>query len=98
MVASKDKASIDAAKKWIEDITAKPEVGTIYEGKVVKLMDFGAFVQFLPGKDGMVHISEIADHRVEKVSDELAEGDEVTVKLIAIDDRGRYNLSIKGAK
>jgi polyribonucleotide nucleotidyltransferase len=61
-------------------------------------MDFGAFVQFLPGKDGMVHISEIADHRVEKVSDELAEGDEVTVKLIAIDDRGRYNLSIKGAK
>jgi len=98
MVASKDKASIDAAKKWVEDITAKPEVGTIYEGKVVKLMDFGAFVQFLPGKDGMVHISEIADHRVEKVSDELAEGDEVTVKLIAIDDRGRYNLSIKGAK
>ena len=98
MIASKNKASIDAAVKWVKDITAKPEIGTIYQGTVVKLMDFGAFVEFLPGRDGMVHVSEIADHRVEKVSDELAEGDKVTVKLIAIDDRGRYNLSIKRAK
>jgi len=98
MIASKDKTSIDAAKKWIKDITAKPEIGAIYEGTVVKLMDFGAFVQFMPGRDGMVHVSEIADHRVEKVSDELKEGDKVTVKLIAKDERGRYNLSIKQAK
>src|SRR5690606_10591035 len=98
MIASKNKASIDAAVKWVKDITTKPEIGTIYQGTVVKLMDFGAFVEFLPGRDGMVHVSEIADHRVEKVSDELSEGDKVTVKLIAIDDRGRYNLSIKRAK
>jgi polyribonucleotide nucleotidyltransferase len=98
MIASKDRASIEAAKDWIKAITAKPEIGTVYDGTVVKLMDFGAFVEFLPGKDGMVHISEIAEERVEKVSDKLAEGDKVQVKLIAVDDRGRYNLSIKRAK
>lgn len=98
MIASKDKDSIDAAKKWIKDLTAKPEVGQIYKGKVVKVIEIGAFVQFLPGKDGMVHISELADHRVEKVEDVVKEGDEVSVKLIAVDDRGRYNLSIKRAK
>jgi polyribonucleotide nucleotidyltransferase len=98
MIASKDKASIEEAKTWIKNITAKPEVGAVYDGTVVKLMEFGAFVEFLPGKDGMVHVSEIAEERVERVSDKLAEGDKVRVKLIAIDDRGRYNLSIKKAK
>ena len=98
MIASKDKNSIEAAKKWIKDITAKPEIGTVYKGKVVKVIEIGAFVEFLPGKDGMVHISELADHRVAKVEDAVKEGDEVTVKLIAVDERGRYNLSIKRAK
>lgn len=98
MIASKDRDSIEAAKTWIKNLTAKPEVGTVYKGKVVKIIEIGAFVQFLPGKDGMVHISELADHRVDKVEDVVKEGDEVTVKLIAIDDRGRYNLSIKRAK
>lgn len=98
MIASKDKSSIDAAKQWIKDITARPEIGTVYKGTVVKVIEIGAFVQFLPGKDGMVHISELSENRVEKVTDVVNEGDEVTVKLIAIDDRGRYNLSIKRAK
>jgi polyribonucleotide nucleotidyltransferase len=98
MIASKDKSSIEAAKKWIKDLTAKPEIGQAYKGKVVKVIEIGAFVEFLPGKDGMVHISELADHRVAKVEDVVKEGDEVTVKLIAVDDRGRYNLSIKRAK
>lgn len=96
-VAAANKDSIEAAIAWIKKLTTKPEIGAIYKGKVVKLMDFGAFVEFLPGRDGMVHVSEIAEHRVENVSDELKEGDEVTVKLIAVDDRGRYNLSIKRA-
>ncbi|HEX9679142.1 MAG TPA: polyribonucleotide nucleotidyltransferase [Candidatus Saccharimonadales bacterium] len=96
-VAAKNKVDIDKAIDWIKNLTAKPEIGKVYDGTVVKLMDFGAFVEFLPGKDGMVHISEIADHRVERVEDELKEGDKVRVKLIAIDDRGRNNLSIKRA-
>lgn len=98
MIASKDRSSIEAAKDWIKRITAKPQIGEVYDGTVVKLMDFGAFVEFLPGRDGMVHVSEIANERVEKVSDKLSEGDKVRVKLIAIDDRGRFNLSIKRAK
>jgi polyribonucleotide nucleotidyltransferase len=98
MIASKNKSDIDAAKDWIKNITAKPEIGTVYEGTVVKLLDFGAFVEFLPGKDGMVHISELADEHVDKVTDVVKEGDKVTVKLIAVDDKGRYNLSIKRAK
>jgi len=98
MIASKDRDSIEAAKKWIKDITAKPEIGAVYTGKVVKVIEIGAFVEFMPGKDGMVHISELADHRVERVEDVVKEGDEVKVKLIAIDDRGRNNLSIKRAK
>lgn len=98
MVASKNKEDIDAAREWIENITAKPEIGTVYEGTVVKILDFGAFVEFLPGKDGMVHISELADDHVAKVTDIVKEGDKVKVKLIAQDDKGRYNLSIKRAK
>lgn len=98
MIASPDGASIDAAKQWIRDITAEPEVGVIYKNKpVVSVMDFGAFVQIMPGKDGLVHVSEIAEERIEKPSDVLKEGDHVDVKLVAIDDRGRLQLSMKAA-
>jgi len=98
MIASPDGASIDAAKQWIRDITAEPEVGAIYKNKpVVSVMDFGAFVQIMPGKDGLVHVSEIAEERIDKPSDVLKEGDHVDVKLIAIDDRGRLQLSMKAA-
>jgi polyribonucleotide nucleotidyltransferase len=98
MIASPDMSSIEAAKKWIRSITDDPEVGTIYEARpVVSVMDFGAFVSIMPGKDGLVHISEISDERIEKTSDVLKEGDLVTVKLIAIDDRGRLQLSMKAA-
>jgi polyribonucleotide nucleotidyltransferase len=98
MIASPDKKSIDAARQWIEAITAEPEVGKIYENvPVVNVMDFGAFVQIMPGKDGLVHVSEISEERVDKPSDVLKEGDRVTVKLVAIDDRGRLQLSMKAA-
>ncbi len=99
MIASPDGASIAAAKHWIETITEEPEVGKIYvDAPVVSVMDFGAFVQIMPGKDGLVHISELSEERVNKVSDVVKEGDKVTVKLVAIDDRGRLQLSIKAAK
>lgn len=98
MIASPDGASIEAAKQWINDITAEPEVGAIYYDKpVVNVMDFGAFVQIMPGKDGLVHVSEMSEERVEKPSDVVKEGDKVTVKLVAIDDRGRLQLSMKAA-
>ena len=98
MIASPDKAKIDAAKQWIASIVEEPEVGRIYKDKpVVSVMDFGAFVQILPGKDGLVHISELSEDRVEKTSDVVKEGDKVTVKLVAIDDRGRLQLSMKAA-
>jgi polyribonucleotide nucleotidyltransferase len=98
MIASPDKASIDAAKQWILNITEDPEVGKIYKDvPVVNVMDFGAFVQVLPGKDGLVHVSELSEERVEKPSDVVKEGDRVTVKLVAIDDRGRLQLSMKAA-
>lgn len=98
MIASPDKAKIEAAKQWIHSLTAEPEVGTIYENvPVVSVMDFGAFVQILPGKDGLVHVSEMAEERVNKPSDVVKEGDKVTVKLVAIDDRGRLQLSMKAA-
>lgn len=97
-IASPDKSSIDATIKWIESLTQEPEVGKIYTGKVVKIMDFGAFVNIMPGTDGMVHVSEMADTRVEHPSDVVSEGEEVTVKLVAIDDRGRLQLSMKAAK
>ena len=95
-IASPDNDRILAAKHWIESIVADPEVGKIYENvPVVSVLDFGAFVQILPGKDGLVHVSEISNERVNKPSDILKEGDKVTVKLIAIDDKGRLQLSIK---
>lgn len=98
MIASPDGASIAAAKQWIQSIVAEPEIGAIYKDvPVVNVMDFGAFVQILPGKDGLVHVSEISEERVERPSDVLKEGDRVTVKLVAIDDRGRLNLSMKAA-
>jgi polyribonucleotide nucleotidyltransferase len=99
MIASPDKKSIDAARQWIETIVQEPEVGKIYENvPVVSVMDFGAFVQILPGKDGLVHVSEMKEDRVEKPSDVVKEGDRVTVKLVAIDDRGRLQLSMKAAQ
>ncbi|HEX4774654.1 MAG TPA: polyribonucleotide nucleotidyltransferase [Candidatus Saccharimonadales bacterium] len=98
MIASPDGASIAAAKQWILSIVEEPEVGRIYIDKpVVSVMDFGAFVQILPGKDGLVHVSELAEERVNKPSDVVKEGDKVTVKLVAIDDRGRLQLSMKAA-
>jgi len=98
MIASPDGASIQAAIDWIKSIAMDPEVGTIYENRpVVSVMDFGAFVNIMPGKDGLVHVSEISEQRVERVSDVLKEGQLVTVKLVAIDDRGRLQLSMKAA-
>ncbi|HSW98533.1 MAG TPA: polyribonucleotide nucleotidyltransferase [Candidatus Saccharimonadales bacterium] len=98
MIASPDGASIAKAIQWIKDLTEEPEVGTIYYDKpVVSVMDFGAFVQILPGRDGLVHVSEMAEGRVNKPSDVVKEGDKVTVKLVAIDDRGRLQLSMKAA-
>jgi polyribonucleotide nucleotidyltransferase len=98
MIASPDGAAIQAAKDWIAAIVEEPEVGKIYKDRpVVSVLDFGAFVQILPGKDGLVHVSEISEERTEKVSDKLKEGDKVTVKLVAIDDRGRLQLSMKAA-
>ncbi len=97
-IASVDRAAGEEAKKRIELITADVEVGTTYEGKVVKIMDFGAFVTILPGRDGLVHISQISHERVENVSDELSEGDMVTVKVLEVDKQGRIRLSMKAAE
>lgn len=98
MIASPNGDSIAAAKQMINDIVAEPEVGSIYYDKpVVSVMDFGAFVQIMPGKDGLVHVSEMSEERVNKPSDVVKEGDKVTVKLVAIDDRGRLQLSMKAA-
>ncbi len=98
MIASPDKTSIDAAIKWVRDLTAEPEVGKIYENcRVVSVLDFGAFVEILPGKEGLVHVSEMKEERVEKPGDVVKEGDKVTVKLVSIDDRGRLQLSMKAA-
>ncbi len=96
MIASPDKKSIDAAIQWVKTITAEPEVGTIYENcRVVSVLDFGAFVEIMPGKEGLVHVSEMKEERVDKPGDVVKEGDKVTVKLVAIDDRGRLQLSMK---
>ena len=97
-VASPDGASIEKALDWIKSLTEEPEVGRIYEGKVVSIKDFGAFVNILPGTDGMVHISQLSNERVEKVTDVLKEGQIVKVKLTGIDERGRLSLSIKDAQ
>jgi polyribonucleotide nucleotidyltransferase len=81
--------------KWIKSLTSDAEVGQIYEGKVVKVMDFGAFVNFFGAKDGLVHVSQLARERVEKPSDIVKEGDMVKVKLLGFDDRGKVRLSMK---
>jgi polyribonucleotide nucleotidyltransferase len=94
-VAAAEQSKIDAAKEWIKGIASEPEVGQIYTGKVVKIVDFGAFVNFFGSKDGLVHVSQIADRRVEKVSDVLQEGQSVKVKLLGFDDRGKTRLSMK---
>ncbi|MBJ90592.1 MAG: polyribonucleotide nucleotidyltransferase [Woeseia sp.] len=94
-IASVDGASGREAKRRIDLITADVEVGHVYDGKVAKLMDFGAFVTILPGKDGLVHISQISNERVEKVSDKLSEGDTVKVKVLEVDRQGRVRLSMK---
>ncbi len=94
-IASINRVDGDLAKKRIEDLTAEVEVGTIYEGKVVKIMDFGAFVNLLPGQDGMVHISEICHERVAKVTDKIQEGETVRVKVLEVDKQGRVRLSMK---
>jgi polyribonucleotide nucleotidyltransferase len=95
MVASADGESIRAALKWIKSIVAEPEIGEIYDGKIVKVMDFGAFVNFFGPKDGLVHISELAAQRVGKTSDVVSEGQAVKVKLLGFDDRGKVRLSMK---
>jgi polyribonucleotide nucleotidyltransferase len=95
-IAAVDKAAGDEARRRIEQITADVEAGQIYEGKVVRIMDFGAFVAILPGRDGMVHISQICDERVQSVSDKLAVGDVVKVRVMEIDKQGRIRLSMKG--
>ena len=94
-IASVEKAAGDEARRRIEQVTAEVEVGVIYEGKVAKIMDFGAFVNILPGKDGLVHISQISDERVENVSDKLTEGDIIKVKVLEVDRQGRIRLSMK---
>jgi len=94
-IASSDLAAAEDAKKRIEQITSDAEVGAVYDGTVKKIMDFGAFVEILPGKDGLVHISQICEERVEKVTDKLAEGDVVKVKVLEIDRQGRIRLSMK---
>jgi polyribonucleotide nucleotidyltransferase len=97
-IASVNGAAGREAQRRIELITSEVEVGAIYEGKVVRLMDFGAFVQILPGKDGLVHISQISDERVERVSDKLKEGDVVRVKVLEVDRQGRVRLSMRNVE
>ena len=94
-IAAVDKSAADAAVKRIEELTRDVVAGEVYEGKVARLMDFGAFVTILPGKDGLVHISQISDKRVENVSDELSEGQEVRVKVLEVDKQGRIRLSMR---
>jgi len=95
-IAAVDKAAGDEARRRIEQITADVEAGQVYEGKVVRIMDFGAFVAILPGRDGMVHISQICEERVQSVSDKLAVGDVVKVRVMEIDKQGRIRLTMKG--
>ena len=97
-IASSDRAAGEEARRRIELITADVEVGTIYEGKVQKIMDFGAFVNILPGKDGLVHISQISEERVQNVADALTEGQVVTVKVLEVDKQGRIRLSMKAVE
>jgi len=95
-LASDESPAAVEAQRRIELITADVEVGRIYDGKVARLMDFGAFVTILPGRDGLVHISQISDERVERVGDKLREGDIVRVKVLEVDRQGRVRLSMRG--
>ncbi|MBC7764079.1 S1 RNA-binding domain-containing protein, partial [Microbacteriaceae bacterium] len=95
-VASSDTESIEKALEWIRALTEEPEVGKIYRGTVVTIKEFGAFVNIMPGTDGMVHISQISESRVEQVEDVLKEGQKVNVLLTGIDERGRLSLTMKG--
>lgn len=97
MITATNQESAKQALEWINRITYEPKVGDTFDGKVVKIMEFGAFVEIAPGKDGLVHISELADHRVEKVEDVVKEGDIIKVVLLDIDNQGRYKLSHKKA-
>ncbi|MDD4995111.1 MAG: polyribonucleotide nucleotidyltransferase [Patescibacteria group bacterium] len=97
-ITSADEDGARRAIEWIEGLTAEPEIGKTYKGKVVRLLDFGAFVQFMPNTDGLIHVSELAPWRVERVTDVVNIGDEVTVKVIEIDDQGRVNLSLRQAE
>src|SRR5688572_17383325 len=94
-ISSSDLSQIEAARRWIQGIVEEPEVGKIYTGKVVNLVDFGAFVNFMGGKDGLVHVSEIRNERVERVADVLSEGQEVKVKVLEVDPRGKVRLSMR---
>jgi polyribonucleotide nucleotidyltransferase len=94
-IAAVEKESLEAARKWIHGLTAEPEIGAIYEGRVVKVMEFGAFVNFFGAKDGLVHVSQLATERVKSPSDIVKEGDMVKVKLLGFDDRGKVRLSMK---
>jgi polyribonucleotide nucleotidyltransferase len=94
-ISSSDPSQIEAARKWISGIVEEAEVGKVYDGKVVNMVDFGAFVNFMGGKDGLVHVSEIRNERTEKVSDVLTEGQEVKVKVLEIDQRGKVRLSMR---
>ena len=97
-VAAVNSESSKAAIEWIKGIVAEPEIGKIYNGKVVKIMEFGAFVNFMGSVDGLVHISQINNERVEKVGDVLKVGDEVKVKVLDIDNRGKIKLSMKAVE
>ncbi|MCX6986232.1 MAG: S1 RNA-binding domain-containing protein, partial [Lentisphaerae bacterium] len=92
-----NKDALDAATKAVQDITAEVEIGKIYRGQVRSIKEFGAFVELIPGQDGLLHISEMADYRVNKVTDICQEGDMITVKVIGVDDRGKIRLSRKAA-
>jgi polyribonucleotide nucleotidyltransferase len=94
-ISSSDLTQIEAAKKWIQGIVEEPEVGKIYTGKVVNIVDFGAFVNFMGGKDGLVHVSEMKNERVEKPTDVVSEGQEVKVKVLEVDNRGKVRLSMR---
>ena len=94
-ISSSDLSQIEAARKWISGIVEEAEVGKVYDGKVVNMVDFGAFVNFMGGKDGLVHVSEIRNERTEKVTDVLSEGQEVKVKVLEIDPRGKVRLSMR---
>ena len=97
-IAAVDGAAGREAERRIKMITSDVEVGAVYEGRVARLMDFGAFVTILPGRDGLVHISQISDERVERVSDKLKEGDVIKVKVLEVDRQGRIRLSMRGVE